>query len=468
MSIINRLLCLSVFLSVNIVSHCQGLFENSLSENESSSYGSLQIGGDITNFIYTGMDEDKNIVFPSISSRAAIRMEASAGKFARAYLEFRYRYGNEYNRTISIPELREAYTSIDLGPVFIRAGKQVLNSGMTSFINPTDVYNPVDPAHRSPDADDLRLSIWALRTKVAITAQSEFSATWLPVYRPSSLLTDPFDFPGYIQFSSDFSPEISIKNSGFHLEYSMRNSMMDLGISFYHGYRNNPSIMIDTLVMDFQEMQPALLELYRKPYLVNASGLNLAIPFGSYIFRGEYCWMDRPGSYSKATPNPEMSWAAELEQSGGNATIAMGYYGKYIMDYEKTDGKLFISGNDFPGIDAILPSGAVLTPDVFDDVINRQIILLNSLYNYQVEEFYHAAYALLDIGMMNDKLGFRVPVMYNFTSGELTLLPSFEIKPSDGLSILFGSYFLHGPEKSLYELAGPVLNSFYARIRISF
>jgi hypothetical protein len=292
---------------------------------------------------------------------------------------------------------------------------------------------------------------------------------WLPVYQQSVLLVEPFSFPEYITLGENYTYSPRFDESSFGIRYDLRSSLLDVELSYFNGYRNTPSVTLDTLQLNTSTFQPEELLLVQAPYRIHSAGLNLTIPAGSYLFRTEGGWLQPFNNEFDATqPFPELSYVFEIEQSGSNATVIAGYYGKYILDFEKAEGELSLLTGEGPDLTGLFPPGTTPDPETIPEIVSGQIDGFNRLYNYQEEEFYHAVYASVTVSLFHELIDLEVPGMYNFTAGELSLMPSLKINVTDGLTFRAGAYYLSGKESSLFEMIGPALNAAYALIELSF
>ncbi len=465
------LVSLTCFLAFHIDVSGQSLFETSLNAADTTRGGSIILGGFIRSAAYFSFDrEESKVCIQSLYSQFGLSALAEAGKFGNAFAEVRYRTGNEFGEKINQVELREAYVNLFLGPVAIKAGKQIFSWGSTAFINPSDQFSPVNPVIRSPESGDLRIGTWALETNFLINTSSSLHFVWLPFHVSSVLLTEPFNFPEYIDLNSSHLSQGPLNRSSFGIKYDLRTSVLDLDLSYYNGYRNTPSISLDTAIFNFTTFQPERISLLERSCRIHSTGLNLTVPIGSYLFRSEIAWMDFTGEQDAGTklPLPELTYAFEVEQSGANVTFIAGYYGKYILDFVDGDFTPALLTDGFPDPATIFPPGSI--PE-FQDVtgyVDQQVEGFNRLYNYQQKEFYHSAYLSLTVSMLHNMIELDVPGMYNFTAAEFTLMPALKFNISDNFSFTMGSYSLFGKENSLYDMAGPVLNAAYGMLQLKF
>ncbi len=447
----------------------QGLFENAFEEENKTDNSVLS--GFVRSAIYIGNSEDKEIpCLQSIYGQFGLILDSKVGQSGGAFADIRFRYGSEFNEDISEIDLREAYIDLFAGPASFRIGKQIVSWGSTSFLNPSDQFSPINPIVRSPDPDDMKIGSWSVNTKLSIAGNSSLQILWIPVYEPSILLTDPFTFPDYITFSESAWPAREIRNSSYGFLYDLRSSLLDGSLSFFNGYRNNPRFSFESASFNMTTFAPEEIKLYQEPYRINSAGLNLSIPFGSYIFRTEFAWMDPVDEVEDNIylPFSELSYTAEIEQSGANVTVIAGYYGKYILSFEAPVAEPTGMTGSFPDPSTLFPPDVPITEELINGAIASQIDAFNQLYDYQLHEYYHNVYASVSVQLLNDLVKLEIPGMYNFTTKELMLRPSIEYSVSDGLLINAGILFMKGEENSLYDLVGPVINAGYMTFKLLF
>ena len=234
----------------------QGLFEQAQQSSDTKNNGN-DLHGFIRTAFYAATESDKNGIYTqSLYSHFGLNATIKAGTYGAAYAEIRARTGFEFDDRFSAFELREGYADLYIGPLDIRAGKQILSWGASSFINPSDHFSPDDPTFRSPERDDQRMGNWVLRTNMLISASSMLQFIWLPVYQPSVLLIKPFGFPGYVNLKdfNNYTPAISESSFGF--KYDLRTSLLDMELSYFNGYRKNPSVTMDSLRLNLATFEP--------------------------------------------------------------------------------------------------------------------------------------------------------------------------------------------------------------------
>lgn len=463
--ILNILLCMVTPLYIS----AQGLFESALETTGNQDSDAYDLQGGLKSVVYTGYNNEEDQPYlQSIYSQLNLGISIPAGGVGKAFADLRFRYGQEFGTRIAGIELREAYADLFLGPVTLRAGKQILSWGAAGFINPSDRFSPVDPVFRSPDPDEQRLGSWALNTTLSISNTSRLEFLWLPDYRPSVLLTAPFDMPAYMEILPYTKTHQKFTDSGFGFRYDLRSGALDLQLSYYNGFRNTPVLSTETFTMDTSSLAPKQISLGQHPVRIHSAGLNMTVPAGSFLIRTEIGWLDAIEDSLAPSPFTELGYTLEIEQSVSNVSLIAGYYGKYIFDFELTPVETAFFGGQFPPISELLPPGTPPDPAILANYVETQVTGFNRLYEYQRDEWMHAVYAIADISIFHELVSLKIPGMYNFTSGELTLMPEVKFMITDGLSAGFGAYILKGKDGSLYDMVAPSLNAGFLQVQLKF
>ncbi len=92
---------LSILLSTTVIG--QGLFESSLSESSQiAGQEFLSIGGFIRSAVYIGNTAEKEEPYlQSAYAQASLQLKAKAGSKVSAFADIRFRYGTEWQETVS-------------------------------------------------------------------------------------------------------------------------------------------------------------------------------------------------------------------------------------------------------------------------------------------------------------------------------------------------------------------------------
>lgn len=448
----------------------QSLFESSQSDNEKLVSSNLQLGGFIRSVAFVANNpETDNPYFQSAYVQAGLLLDAKAGEWVSAKADLRFRSGTEFHETVSVMDIREAYIDLWTGPASFRLGKLITPWGKGTVFNPTDKLTPIDPTVRSPEEDDMMLGSWAMQGRLNLGSSMKLTATWKPVYQSSVLLIDPVPMPAYVHFIEPDYPGVDLNEGSYGLNYDIFTSAVDLSLYWFEGYHNWPGIAYDSFVLDTITMEPLALNLLEKAYRIRMAGMDFSLPLGSWIFRAEGAWQQSIESHDQVEylPFPEISYTAEIERTGTHVSILAGYYGKYIIDYTPpvADPSLSAGQEQFF---QMMQAGIVPSAEAVDGVIRERIGAFNRLYNYQMEEFYHTVFLIGKAFLLYDKIEITVPVIHHITTGEWLVQPGVSYMATDGIKLTAGFSGLYGPDNSLYDLVGPVLNAAYLSFKLSF
>jgi hypothetical protein len=449
----------------------QGLFESSLSEgSDTNGQQYLSIGGFIRSAVYIGNTPDKEDTYlQSAYGQASLQLKAKAGSSVSAFADIRFRYGSEWQESVSDFVVREAYVDLQTGPVGFRMGKLIAPWGKGTLFNPVNKLTPIDPTTRSPEMDDMNLGIWALQTSINLGSYLKLSGTWNPLYQPGILLIDPIPMPEYVNFLEPDYPDVTLDEGSYGIQLDLRFPALDAALYWFDGYHNWPGIAFDSFIMDSISMEPMAMNINEKAYRIMMAGLDFSIPVGSWIFTAEGAWFQARENHKgvEYLPFPELSYTAEIEKSGSWLTVIAGYYGKYIMDFVPAQASAELSAEQEQFL-PLIEGGINLTSDVVDAAVREQVAAFNRLYNYQLQEYYHSTFLVLKGDFFHGALEVSIPLIYNISTEEWIAQPSLTWVPSDGLRLKAGFSGLWGRDNSLYDLVGPVLNAGYVAMTFTF
>lgn len=398
-----------------------------------------------------------------------MKISATAGKYASGKAEVRFRYGSEFQQSINETEIREAYVDLSAGPAGIKAGKLITPWGKGTLFNPVDRITPLDPTVRSPEEDDRYLGAWAMQGRISLGQNMKLTATWKPLYQPGVLLIDPVPMPSYVQFLEPEYPGLRLEEGSYGIHYDIRSRTIDLAFYWYDGYTPRTGIRFDSFIADSLTMQPVALNLMEKAYRIRMAGADFSVPLGSWIVRAEGAWSRSATEHGRAEylPFPEFSYTAEIERAISHGTLLAGYFGKHIMDYAASAAEPSLEA-DQEQFFQLIQSGLPVTGAMIDEVITGQIGAFNRLYNVQLEKTYHTVFLLWEGRFLYERLEIRVPLIYNVTTGEWIFQPGLSYAPADGIRISAGFNAFYGPEGSLVDLAGQVLNAAHLTLKLTF
>jgi len=396
-------------------------------------------------------------------------MDVHVGDRFSAKAGLRFRYGKEYRSALSEVDLREAYIRYQAGPFSFSTGKIFSLWGKGSVFNPVDVVTPQDPTVRSPEEDDRNLGYWGMQAGLNMGKHLSLQALWKPLFRQSVLLLDPIPLPGYVFFIEPDFPGMSIREGSYGFSLEFHSGPADFSLYWFEGYHSWPGIRFAGLSADSMTMEPVALDLQEKAFRIRMAGLDLAIPAGSWILRGEGAWRHPVMSHSKGEyiPFPEWSYVAEAEWTRGGVTLTGGYHGKTILDYTDPPSEPGLSVPLVPQAE-MNPEGPAETSFSLEDLVLERIGAFNRLYNYQLEKQYHSLYLAARALFLYDQLEFSIPLIHHLVTREWIVQPEISYRPADGLEIAAGYAGMFGPAGSLYDMVGPTLNAVFLAMTITF
>ena len=137
--------------------------------------------------------------------------------------------------------LREAYVDLSLGPLAVRAGKQILVWGRADAINPTDNLSPRDFTLLVPEDDDQRFGAAAVKAALYVGSMS-LTAVWLPDFEPYVVPIPSFP-PGVMARESRPSAARSLTEGAVRVEQT--GLAVDWSLSYFDGYDRVPNLGVD-------------------------------------------------------------------------------------------------------------------------------------------------------------------------------------------------------------------------------
>ncbi len=207
--------------------------------------------------------------------------------------------------------------------------------------------------------------------------------------------------------------------------------------------------------------------LAMKAYRTRVAGVDFETAAGPFGIRGEAAWAVPllPHSEYEYVPLPELKWVAGIDWISGKWTITAEYCGKFVDDFTAT-GTQPIFGSD---VDVVRMLQLLSTPG-FDmsGYVRQQVAAFNRLFNYQTDRYSHYATVRIESDFAYGRLLPSVMGMYNWTTGDLLLIPEMKYKPGDGITITAGAEIYSGRKSSLYDLVNDFMNGVYVSLRFDF
>jgi len=431
--------------------------------------GGPSVNGFVRGGFYGWKDKgDPEINFPALYSDFGLKIDAGNDRNLKAYADLRFRYGSEFNEPVSSFDLREAYIQLNGRKWDLSFGRQIIKWGRGDFTNPVSRFSPVNMVSRSPDREDMDMGniLSSFKWHPASFVTLEMLAT--PLHRSSRLIIDPFPLPDYVTIDQSQSV---ISGKGI-FSYGLRASFhlrgIDWSLNWFDGYDPMPGIRLASFVFDpSQPLSMPAIGLELKPYRNRVAGLDFETAAGPFGLRGEAAWARPSLSFRdyEYVPLPELKWVAGMDWMPGRWTITAEYCGKFIDDFTPSEAQP-IFGTE---VDPVVLLQLLSNPE-FDmqAYVRQQVAAFNQLYNYQTDRYSHYATLRVEADLAYGRLLPSLTGMYNWTTGDLLLIPEVKYKPLDGMAITAGAEIYQGRKGSLYDLVNDFMNGIYVSLRFDF
>jgi hypothetical protein len=444
------LLVLLLILGLGNIS-AQGLFESAVQSSGENDANGLQIGGFIRGSAYgAGEEYDFTNVFGEVSLRTKLKKE----KFI-VNSDLRFREGFNFNNPSSIFELKEAYAGISTSSFDLLIGEQIISWGRADGFNPTNNITPNNYFFLSGDPDDQKIPNFLLKSDIRFSPSIEWEIIAIPMFRPSEYMYDLFNMGDNVSFTDAVLPERSIKNSSLATKVDFELSKIGFSVSWFNGY--DPFYGFDVSNIDFGTGSPVITNqpsFYRK----NSFGVDLAIPAGSWIIRGEGAYNLTENDEKKIyVPNSDINYTVGLEHNFWGFTAILQYIGKYTLDYSDL-------------IEPVLadPTNPMAQMQYANDLIIFESAHFNRKIFHQQEETNHALSLTVTKNFAYETVTTELTGFYDITSEEYMFRPKVSWKIGDSLEAAIGCSYMNGPDESVFSYASPIMNGAFFELKVSF
>jgi hypothetical protein len=430
----------------------QGLFESSSAEEPDQVENSgIEFSGYVRGSVYGGSpDYDFSTAF----GETALRGKLFYNK-AFLYTDMRLRAGTQFNLEYDRFELKEAYAGYSGAKLDVLLGNQIVTWGRTDGFNPTNNITPNDYFFLSSEPDDQKMSNLLLRVKYRIIPQIDLDVVAIPLYKPSVYRYDLFAMPANASFTDPTLPGKSFENMSLAARLNFELSKVGFSLSWFRGYDPFHGFNVDTVIFS---SAGADVTNSPTPYLKNTLGADLAVPVGSWIFRAEGAFnttKDYGGEIY--IPNPDVQYVAGIEKSFFGFTTIAQYIGKYTLDFSElvvpvlTDAQNPMAQMQY-GTEMAFYNSAIF---------NRKIF-------HQQEEYNHAVSLTINKSFAYDAWKVEFTIYYDITSEEYLIRPKISWKITDALTASAGYSYMAGPDESLFDYSGKVMNGGFAELKVNF
>lgn len=215
------------------------------------------------------LDDDRNLVGGTLFNELSL-----TGDQAKLFVDSELQYIGVNEDVPWQMAGREAWVEASLGPLDVRAGRQVILWGRADRFNPTDAVTPSDFRFLTIDRQGQRFGATGIQGQYFLDSGFSVSTVLVPIFVSSIL-------PGGIVGSDaprphDQNPDVDLLNPQVGIRLDRSGGSFDGSLSYYHGYATSPLLK--------PSAQHGLA--YENPRIDMVGG-DFAFPWEGWAFRGE-------------------------------------------------------------------------------------------------------------------------------------------------------------------------------------
>jgi hypothetical protein len=411
----------------------------------------LDVLGYIRSSVYGGSREYD---FSSVFAEAGIKVSCLPDH-AILKSDIRVRCGQLFNEEYMKTEMKELYAGFRSKKADVLFGSQIVTWGRTDGFNPTNNITPVDYFFLSAEPDDQNLPNILGRFKFRMSEEAELDVIGIPFYKPSVYRFDLFDLGENVSFSDPLWPDKRLRNGSLAARLNMELSGAGFSLSWFRGY--DPLCGFDIGSILWTGTVP-VISYVLSPCFKNGFGADFAIPAGAWLLKGEACLnLVRDSGSLPSIPQSNLQYVAGLEKTFGDFHTIVQYIGQVVPDF---------SGLKLPVLSNPSDQGAFF--QYARDMVGYETEKFNRKIFHQQEKINHAVSFTVNRQFAYDTWKADLMAYYNLTSEEYLVRLGLGWNISDALSLKSGFYVMAGPEQSLFDYAGAVLNGAFLELKVTF
>ncbi len=415
------------------------------------SQAQIQIGGHTKGLIY-GLGDQYDIT--SMFAELSIKPSFSSGN-TYLYSDLRFRSGLQFDDRINVFHLKEGFVSYRGEKFDFSLGSQIVKWGRTDGFNPTNYLVSTDYFLLSGDPDDQMFGTFMLRMNYRIIPEIDLELIGIPVFNPSVYRYELFDFGDQASFGEAEMPERSFNNGSVAARLNFELPAIGFSISAFRGY--DPFYGFNLGEIDWSSGAPQI-SYTAKPYLKSSIGSDLSWPLGALILRAEFAYnMTEDYLDNINIPAPNLSYVGGFEISVLGVRAIGQYIGKYATDFREL---LIPELKD--------PANPLLVMAHANEMIRYQSAAYNRNIFNLTEEFNHGIALTLSKSFAYDVVNVELTGFYQITTEEYLVRPKLSFMVSDGLQLALGAQVMYGPEGSVFDYAGKIMNGGFMELKASF
>jgi hypothetical protein len=380
------------------------------------------------------LDADRHLGAGMLWLKASRRLSSSVSFLAEGWTALR----GPLEDGDAAGELREAFVDLKLGPLDVRAGRQIIAWGRADGVNPTDNLSGQDLTLLAPDDADRRLGTTAIRVSYYL-GDLALTGVWLPEFRGHAFAL-PAPPPG-VSFVRD---DRRWPADQWALRVEQTGRAVDWSVSYFHGRDLAPDLGVDPAANVETVAGDRTSRIRLAHHRVRVVGADMTANLGRFGVRAEgaYVGTEDGRGIDPFTKNPFVFIVAGVDRTWGGL---LNLNAQYLFRYTLDDPAMPVAGSDVVS------------------VVAAQQAILNS----QTRPAQHGASLRVAYKWLRETLeGELAGAAYAGPSG-LTLRPRLAYALTDDWKALVGAEILRGETASLFGLLRPNSTG-YAELRWSF
>jgi hypothetical protein len=290
------------------------------------------------------------------------------------------------------------------------------------------------------------------RTKLKPTSTIDIELIAIPFYKPSVYRYNLFDMGQPATFAQVDSPELEFDKGSLAARFNLESSSVSLSASYFIGH--NPFY---GFALDSYTPSPLAVNFRPKPYFMQTIGADFALPVKSWIIRGEMA-LNLTNNYEAEMniPNPDFSYVMAVERSFLDITTIFQYVGKYTLNFEELTTPILTG----------------FTPDAIQQYAAEMVVFESTRYNRKIfnqqEETNHMLFLSLNRSFFYEQLNIELSGAYNITTEEHMVRSRVKWSLTDAVSANIGCSYMLGPDDSIFNMAGKVMNGVFLGLEVGF
>jgi len=356
------------------------------------------------------LDDREHLAAASIWLKATSKLGSNASFLVEGW----FRSQQLFREDETSGALREAYLNVNLGPVDLSVGKQIIAWGRADRINPTDNLTPKNFTLLVPDDDDQRLGTPAVKATYYLAGVS-FTGVWLPDFESDTI---PIKRPPPLFRLHRRKPDPTLNQWAVKLEQTEKT--VDWSLSYFDGLDPFPDLGIGKVNL-------SRVDLHFSNHRIRVIGADTATTLGRYGLRAEaaYTFTGNPAGKNRAIKNPFFFLVV-----GGDRTFFdylnfnVQYLLRVVVNYR--------------------------SPFKIADPVESGVALQQATQTNQLDRLQHGGSLRISDKWFNETLEGELAGVFFFTRGDYAIRPKLTYAFTDRWKGALGADFFRGPRRSFF------------------